>query len=827
MKRIDRIGLILVQIIKMLNSKRSITVKVVAGYVIVAILAGLAIGYIYNQVINYSEIAQSNTENNQQLILVSEISTNLNESENTSRRLIQSGNEEDLDLYNSQIESIKSKLSKLENSYEDLDFVSEADSITKLLEQKTENLKELVALRDTDRNTNYYSKALNELRNIDQSFKDYNYENRFRNLKGYQKDVLIKWLEYSREDNAEKITTQRLDSLVKSVKRVLTDLEFANRQFQNEVIQKENELLSNDLILNQQLQSLLTNLEQKERENSVERAEVFQNMLNKTSNIIIIGGCIILLIILYFIINIIGDVTRSQRYRAQLEEAKDFAESLLASREQFMAAITHDLRSPLTTVMGYTDLIKKTDLDEKQKHYLTQINRSSEFILRLVNDLLDLSKLEAGKMLIEQISFNPKKLIRDTVYNIIPAEKNKDVEIIVKVAPETDVQIKSDPFRIKQILANLISNAWKFTEKGSIIIAAELLKDKKDNSLLEIRVKDSGIGISKEMQESIFEEFSQENSGIEKKFGGTGLGLAITKRLAHLLEGDIRVESEQGKGSEFIITIPVIKISETREDLNSEEFLPEPETLYEAKGLKALVIDDEPGQLSLTVELAKSMGFEIDTAENGEIGLNKIAEKEYDLILTDIQMPVLDGFQLIKNIRSSDNLMHLPVIALSGRTDLDKKVYINEGFDDKLLKPYKPAELKDCIAETLDLEHVHDNLSEPGRNSLNQSEYYDLSDIYEFSGGDEEAMVNIIRAFIEGAETSIKELETAYHSKQTEKLGKTAHRMLPMLRQMKANSLTPYLVRLEARENLNKKEFVNFQKNFKQLIDSLREDITV
>ena len=812
----------------MLNSRRSITVKVVAGYVIVAILAGLAIGYIYNQVINYSEIAQSNTENNQQLILVSEISTNLNESENTSRRLIQSGNEKDLELYNSQIDSIKSKLAQLENSYEEVDFEEEADSITRLLEQKTENLKELVALRDTDRNTNYYGKALNELRNIDQSFKDYNYENRFRNLKGYQKDVLIKWLEYSKEDNAEEITTQRLDSLVKSVKRVLTDLEFANRQFQNEVIQKENALLQNDLILNQQLQSLLTDLEQKERENSVARAEVFQNMLNKTSNIIILGGCIILLIILYFIINILGDITKSQHYRSQLEEAKNFAESLLASREQFMAAITHDLRSPLTTVMGYTDLVQKTDLDEKQKHYLTQIRKSSEFILRLVNDLLDLSKLEAGKMLIEHISFNPKKLIKDTVNNIIPAEKNKEVEIIIKVSPETNVQIKSDPFRIKQILANLISNAWKFTEQGSIVISAELLKGKKEHSILEIRVKDSGIGISKEMQDSIFEEFSQENSGIEKKFGGTGLGLAITKRLAHLLEGDIRVESEQGEGSEFIISIPVVKISETREETEPED-IEEPiaDTDYEAKGLKALIIDDEPGQLSLTVELARSMGFEIDTAENGKLGLAKITEKEYDLILTDIQMPVMDGFQLIKNIRNSDEFMHLPVIALSGRTDLEKEVYMKEGFDDKLLKPYKSAELKNCIADILDLEYQQESHAETVDNSSLKTDYYDLSDIYEFSGRDDSAMGTIIKAFIAGAEESSEELEAAYLTKDSDKLGKTAHRMLPMLRQMRANHLTPVLAKLEAREKITKKEFENFRKDLKELLALLEADITV
>ena len=813
----------------MLSAKRSITVKVVTGYVIVAILAGLAVWYVYNQVIAYSEIAQSNTENNQQLILVSEISTNLNESENTSRRLIQTGEEEELKIYNAQIDSIKAKLDKLENSYQTVDLEKETDSINKLLDQKTENLKELVALRDTDRNTNYYSKALRELKNIDESFQDYNYENRFRNLKPYQKDILVKWLEYSKEDNAERITTERLDSVVKSVKRVLTDLEFANRQFQNEVIQKENELLNNDLILNQQLQSLLAGLEQKERENTVERAEVFQNMLNKTSNIIIIGGCIILLIILYFVINIIGDVTRSQRYRVELEEAKDFAESLLASREQFMAAITHDLRSPLTTVMGYTDLIQKTDLNEKQKHYLKQIKKSSEFILRLVNDLLDLSKLEAGKMLIENLSFNPKKLIHDTVNNVIPAERKKNVDIIIEVSDKTNVQIQSDPFRIKQILANLISNAWKFTEKGEIVIEAEL-KEKADNKhILEISVEDSGIGISKEMQENIFEEFSQEDSSIEKRFGGSGLGLAITKRLAKLLNGDIKLESEQGKGSKFTILIPVVKISETREEPEREKAEEDPiETIeIDASGKQVLIVDDEPGQLSLTQEVAKSMGFEIDTAENGKIALEKLESGDFDIILTDIQMPILDGFELIRSIRSSKKYKDLPVIALSGRTDIEREVYTEVGFNNKLLKPYKPEELKQNIADLLQLDFEHKEVSGEIDNIKLKSDNYDLTDIYEFSGRDEEAMHTIIQAFLEGAQESLHELQTARAENDIDKMGKLAHRMLPMLRQMKANEVIVILMKLESREEITDRQFDNFENKVLELMSSLNTSITV
>ena len=809
--------------------KRSITTKVVAGYIIIAVLAGLAVWFIYRQVVDYSEIAQENTENNRQLILVSEITADLNKSENTSRRLIQSGNDADLELYNQQIDSIQEKLEQLNSIYPDIGLQNETDSIQKLLEQKKENLKELDSIRGTEATTNYYSKAIRELKIVDESFKDYNYENRFRNLKPYQRDILIQWLEYSKEDNADQLTNQKLDSVVRSVKKVLAELEFANRQFLNKVNQKENELLTNDIVLNQRLRNILNDMELKERQNAMQRSRVFQEMVVKTSDIIIIGGAIIAIIILFFVFNIISDITRSQRYRVQLEDAKNLAESLLASREQFMAAITHDLRSPLTTVMGYTDLIHKTDLNEKQKHYLKQIKKSSEYILRLVNDLLDLSKLEAGKMLVENLPFNPKKLILDTVNNIIPAEKNKDVDVHIQVDPHTNVQVESDPFRIKQILANLISNAWKFTEEGSITISADLQESNRNGHVLVFRIKDTGIGISKAMQESIFEEFNQENSSIEKKVGGSGLGLAITKRLTELLDGKIELNSEPQKGSEFIIYLPVIKISDARiEEIEKQE---EPELKEEdipaVSNMKALVVDDEPGQMSLTVELCKNMGFDVKTAENGKKALQQLSEHEFDIVLTDIHMPIMDGFTLIQNIRNSENFYHIPVIALSGRREVKTETYLEAGFDQNMLKPFEPVKLKKCIADVLDLQFEEESATHASALEHLKTEDFDLSDIYEFSGGDEDALDAIVKAFLEGANSSLTELEIAFKNNDSDETGRIAHRMLPMLRQMKAKKVLPVLIDLEDRKEVGNSRFQEFRKDILELMNKLESKPTV
>jgi signal transduction histidine kinase len=193
-------------------------------------------------------------------------------------------------------------------------------------------------------------------------------------------------------------------------------------------------------------------------------------MLNEISRILLFVGVTSVLIVLFFLFLIIRDVSRSQRYRIQLEEAKAFTESLMIRREQFMATITHDLRSPLNTVLGYTELIGKTPLNNKQEHYLGHLRKSSEFILHLVNDLLDLSKLEAGKMQIEKLPFNAKKLLEETFYNIIPEDDPKNLELIVEAEENADVNVLSDPFRIKQILSNLINNSYKFTEEGSLTV---------------------------------------------------------------------------------------------------------------------------------------------------------------------------------------------------------------------------------------------------------------------------------------------------------------------------------------------------------------------
>lgn len=775
----------------MKNTKESLTVIVIAGYLLLAALAGLAVWFIYNQVLTYTSITESDLSSNNKLYLVGEAATNLYETESISRQIIQTGDPEQLSHYKSELDSIRTTLDILRNTYTDTLLKQEIDSINHLLGQKTENLEELLELRTEQGDQSYYSRVIAELRKVDETFDDRTYDERFKDLEPHQRRVLIQLLEFSELETTQRgVTQQTLDSVVNQVKSVLVELEQADRRYRETVRKKENQLLANEVNLNAQLRNLLSTIEAEEREASLEQVEASQNVLRNTSQIIAVLGAISFLVILIFLFLVIRDVSKSQRYRRELENAKQYAETLLESREQFMATVTHDLRSPLNTVLGYTALLEQTRLNKPQTRYLNHLKNSSEFILRLVNDLLDFSKLEAGKMSVEKLPFNPKNVIEETVENCIPAKKMEELEIKVNISQELDQSLVSDPFRIKQILTNLVTNACKFTSEGSIEVNAFLTETNR-KKIMEITVKDTGIGISQDKIEEVFEEFSQEDPTIERRFGGSGLGLAISKKLATLLKGSIELESEPGKGSTFKIRIPV-EVAE----------IPPPVPVSKTKNRPALepgrfsilIVDDEPAQLSLLQELIRSTGMKTSTAVNGQQALEKLRTQKFDLVLTDIQMPVMDGFELVSAIKKNPEVPEVPVIALSGKTDTMPPEYLEKGFRGSLLKPYSSKKLLRIIGDVL---HVDLKEKEFKDKTRRKSRIYSLSEIKKFAGGDRHALQNILKSFIESTESNLVILQQADKEGDEERTAAIAHRMLPMFRQLKAGRIVKQLEILE------------------------------
>ncbi len=803
----------------MAKKKASITFTVFAGYIILATLMGLAVWFIYHQVEGYTSLTERSNAGNQKLLLVGEAATKLYEAESLSRKLIQTGNLDGLDTYNAKIDSIKFSLASLQNFRTDSSLDREIDSINKLLSQKTKNLEELLELRARGETDSYYARVLSELQRVDENFESRNYDQRFKDLQPHQRQLLIKLLEYTNEQNPNPpgIT---IDSLVNSVKSVLGQLETQERQYRMELKRQEDQLLANEIQLNNRLRTLLSTLEAEERMASMNQVEAWQDTIEDTSTTILFLGIASLLVILTFVFLVVKDVSRSQQYRQELEAAKTYAESLLSSREQFMNTVTHDLRSPLNTVIGYTGLLEKSDLNKSQNRYLRQLKQSSNYLLRLVNDLLDLSRLEAGKMSIEELAFNPKNLIEETVENAVPPEKPRDVEVIINIAPDLDRPVITDPFRLKQILTNLVNNACKFTPQGSVEVKAWLRQGRK-NPVLCIQVKDTGIGISNEQKEKVFEEFSQEDSSIEKRYGGTGLGLAISKKLTDLLEGKISLESEPGKGSTFLVEIPV-------EYAASSEPAPPAKALAvkDPEKISVLIVDDEPAQLGLLKELIRNAGMSYRTAQNGKEALKIIKATSPHLVLTDIQMPKMDGFELLRKIRKDPARADLPVIALSGQPDVSAADYLKKGFSGSLLKPYSSQELLEIISDLLDLKLKTGPAPTPS--PLEQQKGYTLSEIKNFAGEDPDAMDAILTAFIESTRSNLLALELAHQKGQNEKVSAVAHKMLPMFRQLQVPQIVEKLAILE---NVNGEEnkdvnVVSLAKEINELLENLQEEIT-
>ncbi|MFD0977507.1 hybrid sensor histidine kinase/response regulator [Salinimicrobium gaetbulicola] len=799
----------------MTKKRPSITITVFAGYILLAALAGFAVWFVYNQVITFTNMTDRNNSGNEKLLLVGEAAAQLYEAESLSRQLIQNGDLEGLENYTAKIDSIKATLLSLQRADSDESLEEEVDSINILLSQKANNLEELLELRAGGETESYYLRVLNELQKVDQTFEVPNYEERFKELEPHQRNVLIKLLEYSQQENPD-TTSLSADSLITAVKSVLSDLEKQERQYRIALKSTENDLFANEIKLNNRLRSLLSTIEAEERQKTLKQVTNWQSTVENTSKTIALIGAVSLLVILIFVFLVIRDVSRSQEYRVQLENAKGYAESLLKSREQIMNTVTHDMRSPLNSVAGYTGLLEKTDLNKSQNRYLNQVKKSSNYLLHLVNDLLDLSKLEAGKMSIEELSFNAKNLIEETVENAIPPEKPSTVEVLVNVSDQLDRTVITDPFRIKQILTNLVSNACKFTQKGKVEINATLEKN-----ILNIEVLDTGIGISKEQREKVFEEFSQEDTSIEKKYGGSGLGLAISKKLTELLNGEITLESEPGKGSTFLVRIPV-KVSEKP----SVEKAPIKEVLAELKEKSVLIVDDEPSQLGLLTELIKSQGMSYRTASNGKEALRKLNEKKVDLVLTDIQMPEMDGLELMNEIKSNKELHHIPVIALSGQSHVHPKEYLQHGFKGSLLKPYSSERLLELIGEILQVEFKKE---EQKLSPVDPTKPYTLREIKTFSGGDQQALNTILESFIQSTKANSEALEVACENEDFEKVSAVAHKMLPMFRQLQAGELILKLEILESAdpEKLKKVKINSLSEKIDQLLNTLRQEIKV
>ncbi|MEF8805782.1 MULTISPECIES: ATP-binding protein [Bacteroides] len=478
----------------------------------------------------------------------------------------------------------------------------------------------------------------------------------------------------------------------------------------------------------------------------------------------------------FFLVLIVRDISRSNRYRRQLEEANKRAEDLLVAREKLMLAITHDFKAPLGSIMGYTELLSRLTEDERQRFYLDNMKSSSEHLLKLVSDLLDFHRLDLNKAEVNRVTFNPSQLFEEIYVSFEPLTVAKGLALQCHVAPELNGRYVSDPLRLRQIVNNLLSNAVKFTQQGEITLTARY-----DSSKLTIAIADSGKGMAAEDRERIFQEFTRLSGAQGEE--GFGLGLSIVKKLVVLLEGTIDVQSKLGEGSCFTVVLPLYPVGESIPESQSS---PENEAADIDKAatavplmkvIRVLLIDDDKIQLSLTAAMLKQHGVDAVCCEQLEELIEQLRTSVFDVLLTDIQMPAINGFDLVKLLRASNipQAKTIPVIAVTARSEMDKDALCEHGFAGCLHKPFTVKELLMTVNEgqlSADEVHITEDMVNTGIN---------FSALTAYSGDDPEAAYSIIQTFVEETKKNVERMRQAFVDKDTDGIAAMAHKLLPLL----------------------------------------------
>jgi signal transduction histidine kinase/CheY-like chemotaxis protein/HPt (histidine-containing phosphotransfer) domain-containing protein len=805
--------------------QRFTSLKVIVVFAITLLIITSAYWITSRSLEDLMEIVRESSSPDSVLIKVKEINSDITGAESGVRAFALTQDERYLDPYLHLANSIQQKLDTLRALTSNKPYeVSAIDSISSLMKDKLSVYHELLSISYSQVLESALDKMTDQFPETDSSLKVTDtlmiaQQNATSKKSFFQK--IFGSGGPSKKDLKEKADSVLKSALIKenekskekisNVQRTIADIKDKESQQLKRQSEKELVLLDKDRDITHEIENLIRKIEFDESIHIQRKAqEANQAALRSSGRIqmLSIAGAIVLLLLIALIIY---DIAKSNLYRKKLAEAKSHAEKLAKIKEEFLANMSHEIRTPLSAILGYTGRMLKTNLNDRQTGYANAIHNSSDHLLSIVNDILDLTKLETDNLRLEKINFNPEVVVREVCDVMKFKADEKNISLRFDCPEIKELIVKGDPMRLKQVLYNLIGNAIKFTEKGKVTvncISQNTASPETSNSrLLIFIISDTGIGIPGEKLNTIFHQFSQADTSITRKYGGTGLGLNISKRIIELQGGSIAVKSKILEGSEFSFTIPYEVVIERKEDekLKTEDYghdKPQtlnlkPQTDKTLSGIKILLAEDTEINRILQKEMLKDLGAIVTETTNGFEVLSELRTNSSQVILMDVQMPGMSGIEAMTEIREKLK-SDIPAIAMTANVmqhDLDR--YLKAGFNDYITKPFTEKDLAEKILNVLN--GRTSSFEETGEKEkvLPAGSLYDLNELQNTSTGNNDFIIRMLKIFLSSAESLLNKAKNNTEEKNWEGLSSNVHRLIPSCRYISVNRMASKLKNIE------------------------------